>query len=131
MKDRIPNKIGGGTGNEKIEKKDAKTKWVYPKAPEHESELDKVIEKMTEEMKIVEKQRLEEEEKRLDEAYQDAIEKISKAFTAGKPERARKILEEFVEKEGAKIAMELNFKHQRRHLGCGRPSHTIFFRKGS
>ncbi|MFA6096039.1 MAG: hypothetical protein WC788_00245 [Candidatus Paceibacterota bacterium] len=131
MEDRIPSEIGAGTGDEKIEKKDAKTKWVYPKAPEHESELDKVIAKMTEEMKIAEKQRLEEEEKRRDEAYKDAIEKISKAFVAGKPERARKILEELVETEGAKIAMELSSKRQYQYSGCGRPSHTIFFRKGS
>lgn len=129
MKDRIPSEIGEEAGDEKIKKQDKKTKWVYPKKPDHESELDKILDKIAEENKVLREQWIEEEKKRRDEAFKNAIEGITKAFSGGDPEKARQILEEFVETEGAKIARERGLERRACHKGRG--TNTIFFRKGS
>jgi len=132
MKDGTLKDFSKGSGDQKAGKPGKKTGLVYPKKPDRESELDKIIEKMIEENKILEKQRFEEEEKRRDEAFKNAIEGITEAYSGGNPEKAREILEEFVEQEAKKIAREFNLGRRRRdHVTCGRPSRTIFFRTGS
>lgn len=112
--------------------KGTETDKTLSKEPEQPSELDKVIEKMKKECDEREKIREEAEKKRMDEAYKRTIEKIFKAVCAGKSDKARRILEEFVEKEGVKIATDLNSKRRRsRYVHDGRPSQTIFFRQGN
>lgn len=131
MEDGTLKDIGEACGDERVGKPGKKTKWVYPKKPDHESELDKLLEKINEENKVLRKEFQEKEEKRRDEAFKNAIEGITEAFSGGDPEKARKILEEFVEQEARKIAREINLGRRSDQVGCGRPSRTIFFRMGS
>ncbi len=89
--------------------------------------LDGLVAKMNIEREKMLKEREEANRKKQEEEYKETIEKIFKAVSAGNPDRARRILKEFTEKEGARIAMTINFKPPKRRVYGGRPSQTIFF----
>jgi len=93
------------------------------------SSLDEVIAKMNIEREKIMKEQEEADKIKREEEYKKTIEKIYEAVSAGNPEKACRILKEFAEKEGSRIAMTMpvNPRLPIRHVYGGRPSQTIFF----
>lgn len=111
------NNIGSGR---KINEREKKKKSA--------GSLDKAIEEALKESEEQSMKREEADRKKREEELKKTIGKIYKAVLAGKTKRARRILEEYAKKEGARIAMDSNFKRNlSRYSHADRPSHTIFF----
>lgn len=94
---------------------------------EVKTSLDELVTKMNIEREKILKEREEANRKKQEEEYNETIEKIFKAVSAGKSDRACRILREFAEKEGARIAMTINITRPKARVYGGRPSQTIFF----
>ncbi len=89
--------------------------------------LDGLVAKMNIEREKMMKEREETNRKKREEEYKETIEKIFKAVSAGNSDRACRILKEFAEKEGTRIAMTINITRPKARVYGGRPSQTIFF----